>query len=194
MALVAPRRGVGAGSPLIDHETVVGVDGAQIAGTPPPPYLAVVFTSLRRRPAVTEARTRSVKIRVAAGRSLHHPVGREPITLAASITSIRTGSHKPHSSGHRRRPTCRFGRPRGPISPSFGRADLCGCLVQRQLRRRVSPGGACDCRVSVPGQGTPSAGLATCGEEAAGPAWRARCGVGLNGRDFGLTTGYSGWQ
>jgi heme-degrading monooxygenase HmoA len=47
MALVATRRGVGAASPLIDHDAVARVGGAQIAGTPPPPYLAVVFTSVR---------------------------------------------------------------------------------------------------------------------------------------------------
>jgi heme-degrading monooxygenase HmoA len=47
MALVAARGGVGAGSPLIDHDAVARVDGAQIAATPPPPYLAVVFTSIR---------------------------------------------------------------------------------------------------------------------------------------------------
>ncbi len=37
----------------------------------------------------TVARTCSAKRRAAAGRSRHHPVGRDPITLAASRTSIR---------------------------------------------------------------------------------------------------------
>lgn len=39
-------------------------------------------------PAATAARTRSVKPRVAPGRSRHQLVGRDPITLAASMTSI----------------------------------------------------------------------------------------------------------
>lgn len=40
MTVVEARGGVGAGSPLVDHDAVARVDGAQIAATPPPPYLA----------------------------------------------------------------------------------------------------------------------------------------------------------
>ncbi len=44
--LVATRRRVGANGPLMEH-AAAPVDGAQITETPPPPYLAVIFTSLR---------------------------------------------------------------------------------------------------------------------------------------------------
>ena len=53
---------------------------------------STMVTGGSRRPAATAARTCSVNRRAAPGRSRHHPVGREPMTLAASITSTRPAS------------------------------------------------------------------------------------------------------
>jgi hypothetical protein len=49
------------------------------------------------RPPVTVDRTRSVKRRAAPDRSRLQPVGRDPITLATSITNIRTVWRLPRS-------------------------------------------------------------------------------------------------
>jgi len=93
---------------------------------------STIVTGAPSRPAVTDARTRSVKTRAAPGRSRHHPVGREPITLAAAITSTRTGSHTPPSPGHRRRPRCRSACLPGPRSGRARAGDL-GCMFCSEL-------------------------------------------------------------
>jgi hypothetical protein len=69
-------------------------------------------------------RTRSAESRVALGRSRHQPVGRDPITLAASITSIRTAS-----------PSCIAGlrtaelSARSCVDRDRGSAGVCGAHV-----------------------------------------------------------------
>lgn len=63
------------------------------------PPSSTSFTGGSSRPEVTVARTRSVKRRAAPTRSRHQPVGRDPITLAASITSIPRASRQPALAG-----------------------------------------------------------------------------------------------
>jgi transposase len=67
----------------------------------PPPPIRELRDLTRYRKALINERTSEVNRihKTAPGRSRHQPVGRDPITLAASITSIRTASRGPISRG-----------------------------------------------------------------------------------------------
>src|SRR5581483_8386866 len=69
---------------------------------PRPRPSSTTVTGGLSRPATTADRTVATKSRVAPGRSRHQPVGREPITLAASTTSTSPASRVGDSSSTRR--------------------------------------------------------------------------------------------
>jgi hypothetical protein len=75
------------------------------------------------RDAAVAARTRSASRRVAVARSRHQPVGREPTTLAVSISSTTQGSR----AARRRRPHSSW--PRSAL-----RLDALGCAIEAPMR------------------------------------------------------------